>query len=198
MRIAELSLGKLTLIERVYGPWAFVFCFITVYLLFWRMVEVSNYQWVGLFFLNKLFGFKSKCNKKLYWEGRRIATFKVENIIVLLTFATAFVVGGIGAAYLSLELGNRSQQLAIWEEFKTLTVLALRAILLSTMISTFVIGSAKLLKQKYLYSHHLPGSGPPLGSKETAQEPSCKKRILSMWSAFASGSAQFMRQFQLV
>ena len=194
MKVLELSIGKLTVIERVNWSWFVFYLLFATYCVFRQLDEAYvSYPYFKLFLINKLFSLKSGCTKKLYWDGKRITNVKVEDIIIF--FGTAAI---LWIAMCSCQISNAVGLQELCREILDLSTHVLEIHLFVAMVATLVIGLLKRVKRRILYSHHLPGSGPPLGSKETAQEPSCKKRMLSMWSAFALGSAQFMRQFQLV
>lgn len=142
MKVCELSIGKLTVIERVNWSWFFIYVVLVAYCTFRYWPDAVDYPWIILFLVNKLAGFKSKCSKKVYWGAQRVATFKIEDIcaaLVIPFFALLVTV--------QLRCTTRPKD----DEAMCSSVVALLSnagemAMFCVFLATFVIGAIKKLK----------------------------------------------------
>jgi hypothetical protein len=151
MKVLELSIGKLTVIERVNWSWfAFYAVFVTYCLCRYLDTGYVAYPFIKLFLVNKFFGLKSGCTKKLYWEGRRIINAKTEDLIavggIFIGICLAKVVSLCsGVGFHAGEFTVLSSQLCI-DVFEVF-VHILHITLFATLVATLCIGLLKRVKR---------------------------------------------------
>lgn len=145
MKLLELTIGKLTVIERVNWTWLLFFVSLTTYCVI-RQFPTVWYQWGKLIFINKLFGFKSGCSRKMYWGNKRLFAIKIEDFFAIYVLIAALVMGQLLVTIShSAEFGNLTKQ--VLTEITYLTFDAAQLVLYAMGVATLAIGSFKRVKR---------------------------------------------------
>jgi hypothetical protein len=151
MKVLELSICKLTVIERVNWSWFVFYLLFATYCVFRQLDEAYvSYPYFKLFFINKLFSLKSGCTKKLYWDGKRIINIKAEDLTLAFGFFIAVCM--VKASGLCSSVGFHGGEFAILSSQLCNDVFdlfwhVLDIMLFSTVVATLAIGLLKRIKR---------------------------------------------------